>query len=126
MNAYLFISIGLVGGLAISSFVGAHFYHRLDAKWSKLLAIHDLSNAHIILEALRSDKTAYAIKVSELLLDAGIVGLGGRLRLVPPDHRDEDDVYWLRKAKEYRAKYPRISGPPEIDLRIAAAFALTA
>jgi len=124
MNAYLFISIGLIGGLAISGFVGAYFYRRLDTKWSKLLAIHDLSNAHIILEALRSDRTVHAIRASELLLDAGIVGLGRRLRSISPEHRNADDVYWLRLAKEYRAKYPRATGSPDIDLGIAEAFAL--
>lgn len=124
MSEYLYISFGFVGGLAIGGFIGTHFYRRLDAKWSRLMAVHNLSNAYLNLEALRSEKVAHTIKMNELLLDAGIAGLGNRLRTIPPKRRSPDYVNWLRRAKEYRAKYPRPSGMPEVDSAIEQAFKL--
>jgi hypothetical protein len=124
MNALLLILIGLITGFVISGCIGFYLFRRLDARWSKLLAIYDLSQPYKILEALRSEKTAHAIKLSESSLDAGILGLGRLLRSVSSKHRNADDVYWLRKAKEYRAKYPRTTGLPNIDSGIAEAFAL--
>ena len=124
MNTYLYITVGMIGGLAFSGLVGFYFYRRLDSKVCRLLAVHDLSMAFVTLDLLRSDKMERAISNNEMLLDAGVVGLGRFLSKMPPHRRSLDDVFWLRKVRDYRGKFPRTSGIAEVDLGVAQALAL--
>ena len=120
MNSFLFISIGLTGGLAIGGIFGTWFINR---KWEKAFDLHHLVTALVALKALRGDNIARAIGHSESMLDCGIIGVGRRLGSLSLRHRNSDDVDWLRRAKEYRAKYPHTEHP-DMDLAITKAFAV--
>ncbi len=124
MNAHIYFFIGLVSGLAISGSVGVYFYHRLDAEWSKVSANFNLCQAYITLERLRSGKSEDAIKFNEHLLDAGVMDLARVLRKIPPQRRGTNNVHLLRKAKDYRARFPYTGGIPEVDMAVARALAL--
>jgi hypothetical protein len=118
MNALLFISIGLASGLAIGGIFGAWVMNR---KWEKAFDLHHLITALLALKALRADNTERAIGHSEAMLNYGVIGIGRRLGSLSPRRRDLGDVDWLRRAREYRAKYPRTANPI-VDLAVAKAF----
>lgn len=121
MNVLLCISTGLAAGLAIGGIIGAW---SINAKWEKLFALYNLSTASGVLEAMRSEKMTHAIDMIEGMLDVGIIGVGRQLSSLSPKQRDSTDVDWLRRAREYRAKYPRALGQPNVDLAITKAFAV--
>jgi hypothetical protein len=124
MNTHIHFLIGLISGLVIGGAVGVYFYRRLDTEWSRASASFDLCTACITLERLRSGQIEGAIKVNEHLLNSGVMGLARQLRVIVPKRRSPDDVHWLRRAREYRAKFPRTGGVPEVDAAVTQAFAL--
>jgi hypothetical protein len=123
MNALLFILIGLVTGFAINGCILYFLLRRLDARWSRLVADIDLSQTYLDLDRLRSGAIDVVIKWNELRLNAAVIGLARQLRTITPRRRRSDDVYWLRKVREYRSKFPYTAGI-DIDAAIVEAFAL--
>jgi hypothetical protein len=123
MNAFLLILIGLVIGLALNGCLIYYFLRRLDAKWSRLVADIDLSQTYLDLDHLRSGKVDVVINWNEHRLNAAVIGLARQLRTITPRRRRSDDVYWLRKVREYRAKFPYTAGI-DIDAGVVEAFVL--
>jgi hypothetical protein len=76
------------------------------------------------LQKLRSDNAAEAIKFNETLLDVSVITLAGHIRPVPKERRNQDLLFHIRRAKEYRDKFPFKNDNLGFDWQVAQAFAL--
>ncbi len=124
MSSFIYAGIGFVLGLGIAGLVGHWFYRRVNRRWERTTGASYVVDTLGNLEKLRSGDTQEAIKRNEILLDVGVMRLGQQLALLSRQRRNSDDLYWLQRAKEYRQKFPRSSGVPEVDAEVAHSFGL--
>jgi hypothetical protein len=111
--------IGVVcGAWGLGQFYG-RFMNTLVA--SSLAA--DANLAVATLQCLHSGKETNAVELIEIKLDGDVVGLGALLGEVPNSRRDPTNIKVLKRARDYRAKFPRKTDSLT-DEGIRRAFAL--
>ncbi len=124
MSAFDYILIGLLLGLATAGGIGAYLYRRLKIQMTELHVVNDNINALRALSKLRSDKIDEAIELNETLLDVSVITLAALVRPVPKEQRNHDLLFHIRRAKEYRGKFPHKSKTEGFDWQVAQAFSL--
>jgi hypothetical protein len=124
MSTFDYILIGLLAGLAIAGGAGAHFYRRLKIQLTTLHVVNDNITALRTLNKLRSDKMFEAIELNETVLDVSVITLANLVRPVPEEFRDHDLLFHIRRAKEYRDRFPHKSKTEGFDWQVAQAFSL--
>lgn len=67
-----------------------------------LAQTRDASTAVVLLQRLRSGRTNEVIEMLEMHLDGALTGLG-----YSPQEIGESQIKTLKRARDYRAKYPR-------------------
>jgi len=78
-----------------------------------------------VLECLRDGRTNDAIRELEQKLDGDLMVLGGGLdamKQMTGRQVDVDDLKTLQRAKDYRLKFPRSTGVPQLDRSVERAF----
>ena len=124
MSTFDYILIGLLLGLATAGGVGAYLYRRLKIQMTELHVVNDNINALRALNKLRSREIDETIELNETLLDVSVITLAGLVRPVPKEQRDHDVLFHIRRAKEYREKFPHKSKTEGFDWQVAQAFSL--
>jgi len=78
----------------------------------------------LILEQLRARQTSEAVDLLELQLDGALIDLGASLEATPEKARQPIALAALRRARQYRTRFPRKTGNPSVDAAVARAFSL--
>ena len=78
----------------------------------------------LILERLRGSQTPDGITLLETRLDGALINLGTSVGATPQKERPADSLKTLRRARDYRGRFPRTSGDPNIDNGLAQAWSL--
>ena len=125
MSTFDYILVGLVFGLAVGGSVGLYFYRRLQKRLTEISAINSNMDALRTLRKLREGDVAAAIKHNETMLDVSVITLGAMLRDLPKERRDPNVLLHIRRAKEYREKYPHKSQTEGFDWHVAQYLGLT-
>ena len=124
MSTFDLVLSGLFVGLAIGGAAGVYFYRRLRTKLTASHVIQDNIEALWALKKLRAGKVDEAIELAETALDVSVITLAGLMRPVPKERRDQDLLFHIRRAREYREKFPYKSKTEGFDWQVAQAFAL--
>ncbi len=124
MRTFDFVLLGLFVGLAIGGGAGFYFHRRLRTRLTILNVIHDNIQALRALRKLRAGRVDETIKLAETALDVSVITLAGLVRPVPKERRDQDLLFHIRQAREYREKFPYKSKTEGFDWQVAQAFAL--
>jgi hypothetical protein len=124
MSTFDCIMIGFFAGLAVAGVFGAYLYRRLRVRLTELHVVNENIDALRTLNKLRSGELDDAIELNETFLDVSVITLAGLLRPVPEEQRGQDLLFHIRRAKEYREKFPHKSKTDGFDWQIAQAFGL--
>jgi len=104
----------LIVGLAIGAAGGAWFSSQLFGGFGAITAAAGVSTKVHILEGIRNNDLLRSTEMLESLLDSDLITLDAMLS--EQSNFAEDSVLRsLRRAKEYRDKYPRKTEYAEID-----------
>ncbi|HWX21858.1 MAG TPA: lipid-binding SYLF domain-containing protein [Candidatus Binatia bacterium] len=76
------------------------------------------------LERLRAGQEPQAVELLEFQLDWAVKALGSALAAMPEKERPPGSLTALKRAKEYRTKFPRKTGNPSLDDEVARAWKL--
>ncbi|SRR5581483_3857827 len=117
--ALLALAIGFLSGIWFSR----HFSDLADRD---LQISGQVDKADVTLRALNllRESSTNTEPFLEIQLDDEIVSLGRLIANTPVSERRESDLLMLRKLKDYRTKFPHKSEQPEMDNKIAQAFAV--
>jgi hypothetical protein len=124
MSTFDYLLIGLLLGLAVAGGIGAWFYRRLKIQITMLHVVNDNINALRTLSKLRADKVSDAIELNETMLDVSVITLAGFLHPLPKEKRDQDLLFHIRRAKEYRDKFPHHSKTEGFQWQVTQALSL--
>ncbi|MBI3852272.1 MAG: lipid-binding SYLF domain-containing protein [Verrucomicrobia bacterium] len=84
----------------------------------------DAQTTLLILERLRAGHTTEATTLLETRLDGALINLGASVGTSPQPERQPDSLQTLRRAKEYRTRFPRKTGNSNVDDEVARALSL--
>jgi hypothetical protein len=119
----LFLALAFVSGFATA----AYWFTSLSDETEHRLKIRGLQDMADItrrsLEGMRSGNTN-TLQFLEGEYDATIAVLGRDLIETPQKKWNQGVLTTLELAKNYRAKFPRKSGMPDIDQKVSEAFSL--
>jgi hypothetical protein len=112
----------LVGAVGTGLAVG-YFYNRSALR---LVCLSEAAKAGMdvsVLNQLQANNITNAIRLLDTQLDGSLITLWFFRNDITPSDRDTT-LGILRKAKEYRAKFPHRSGSPTIDESVSNALSL--
>ena len=124
MSTFDWILIGFLAGLATAGAVGAYAYRRLKTRMTELHFVNENIDALRTLNKLRSGEVDEAIELNETFLDVSVITLAGLLRPMAKERRDQELLFHIRRAKEYRDKFPHKSKIDGFDWQVTQAFGL--
>lgn len=105
--------------------LAAQLWQRMAAQNALATQAADISVEVRVLEHLRGGRTNDAISELERKLDGDLSWLGYGLDVMDPATRREAGVVYLKalqRAKDYRIKFPRSTGVPQLDNGVEHAF----
>jgi hypothetical protein len=76
------------------------------------------------LEQLRRGNTTGTLELLELELDGSLIELGAWMETASPNRWDPSELKTIQNARDYRTKFPRTNGPPEVVEGVARTFRL--
>ena len=78
----------------------------------------------LILERLRANQTPDGVTLLETRLDGALINLGTSMGATPKKQRPSNSIQAVRRARDYRTRYPRQSGDSTIDEAVVRAWSL--
>ena len=118
----------VLGAFAIGAAAGgwgASRFFRRTAVGSLTDSVAAQASATILtLERIREGNTAGAIELQEAGLDGQLCVLSEFLPAAPHTVFDSMKLDCIRRARDYRAKFPRTNSPPDTAEGVARAFRL--
>lgn len=124
MSTFDYALIGFLLGFAIAAAVGNYLHHRSATRLRLQYKIQNNIEALWMLGALRSGDLDKAINLAEDYLSLAVIMLADEMHDDAALRKDPDLLLHIRRAKEYRDKFPRKSRIEGEDWSLARTFAL--
>lgn len=124
MSTFDYIFVGFLLGVATTAAVGACFHRRSVSRVRVKNIVQDNIEALWTLKALRSGDMDKAINYVEDSLNVAVIMLGSEMHQSAELRRNPDLLFDIRRAKEYRDRYPHKSKVEGEDWNVARTFAL--
>ena len=109
------LTIGMIIGGSLVGYMAL----RLLSSWQETNSFNGAMRSVRVLEYLRQGDVKSPVESLEVDLDCELASLWGCYKGAPADKRDPRRLKFLAKIRDYRKKYPRSTGHPELDSAIA-------
>jgi hypothetical protein len=104
-----------LGGVGIGGYAVVNFMSEMMSSFGATSAVAGVSTHVAILQSLRDGNVSGAIDLLETLLDGDLMSVGA----YRSDSLPQASTKPVRRAAEYRAKYPRKTENPEVDAAVS-------
>ncbi len=107
------LMVGLAIGGAVTFYVTSVIYAGMMEKNNQASANYEVMTAYAALLPLRTGDNESAIEQLEQQLDAGLLSISSRGKIM-----DKDSLLVLDKMREYRTVFPHKNKIPDVDVKI--------